>query len=100
MKIFGKKSHKAEKGEKLHSAEKCGTGTLLLWNGFVFDVRGFGCVQNQVLSTYGKSAQVPLHKSETDKKEKKLVTVIVRRFSSMEKRRLKTVRSCRFDKQL
>ena len=28
-------------------------GSLLLWNGFVFH----GCVQNQVLSTYGKSAQ-------------------------------------------
>ena len=27
-----------------------------LGDGFVFHVRGFGCVQNQVLSTYGKSA--------------------------------------------
>ena len=27
------------------------------WNGFVFDVRGFGCVPNQVPNTYGKSAQ-------------------------------------------
>ena len=26
-------------------------------NGFVFHVRGFGCIQNEVLSTYGKSAQ-------------------------------------------
>ena len=36
-------------------------GTLLLWNGFVFHVRDFGCgcVQNEVLSSYGKSAQCP-----------------------------------------
>ena len=34
--------------------KKIERGTLLLWNGFVFHVRGFGCVQNEVLSTYGK----------------------------------------------
>ena len=28
---------------------------LLLWNGFLSHVRGFGCVENEVLSTYGKS---------------------------------------------
>ena len=39
-----------------HSAEKIGKGALLLWNVFVFYVRGFGCVQNHVLSTHGKSA--------------------------------------------
>ena len=31
-------------------------GSLLLWNAFLFLIRGFGCVQNQVLSTYRKSA--------------------------------------------
>ena len=29
--------------------------TLLLWNGFLSHVRGFGCVEKEVLSTYGKS---------------------------------------------
>ena len=27
--------------------------TLLLWNGFLSHVRGFGCVENEVQSTYG-----------------------------------------------
>ena len=45
-----------KKGEKSHSAEKCKRGTLLLWNGFLSHVRGFGCVENEVQSTYGKSA--------------------------------------------
>ena len=40
------------------NAKKVERGTLLLWNGFVFHVRGFGCIQNQVLSSYGKSAHV------------------------------------------
>ena len=31
------------------------------WNGFVFDVRGFGCVQNQVPNTYCKSGSVALN---------------------------------------
>ena len=34
------------------SAEKNGKGSLLHFNGFVFHVRGFGCVQSQVLSTF------------------------------------------------
>ena len=29
--------------------------TLLLWNAFLSHVRGFGCVENEVLSIYGKS---------------------------------------------
>ena len=49
-------SHSAEKRGKSHSVEKFGNGTLLLWNGFLSHVRGFGCVENEVLSTYGKSA--------------------------------------------
>ena len=32
-------------------------GNLLLWNGFLFHVRGFGHVQNEVVSTYGKTAK-------------------------------------------
>ena len=40
-------SHSAKKLEVNHSALNC----------FVFYVRGFGCAQNQVLSTFGKSAQ-------------------------------------------
>ena len=40
-------SHSDEKGE-FHSVKKSGKATLLLWNGF--------CVENEVLSTYGKSA--------------------------------------------
>ena len=53
IKKFSKKSHKAKKGGSL-IVER---GYLLLWKGFVLHVRGFGCVQNQVLSTYRKSAQ-------------------------------------------
>ena len=37
--------------------KKVERGTLLLWNGFVFHVRGFECVQNEVLITDGESAQ-------------------------------------------
>ena len=48
---------KPKKGMKPHSAEKVEMGTLLLWNAFVFHVRGFGHVQNQVLSTHGTSAR-------------------------------------------
>ena len=43
--------------EKSHSGENMDRGTIQLWNGFIFHVRGFGCVQHQVLSTYGKNAQ-------------------------------------------
>ena len=45
-----------KKEGKSHSVEKSGKGTLLLWNGFLSDVRGFGCVENEVLSTYGINA--------------------------------------------
>ena len=51
--------------------QKDGKGALLPWNGFVFYVRGFGCVQSQVLSNYGKSAksaQKRTIQSEADKK--------------------------------
>ena len=44
-----------KKGGKSHSVEKVKRGTLLLWNGFLSHVRAFGCVENEVLSTYGKS---------------------------------------------
>ena len=55
--ICSKKSHRDEKtGSLIGRKSRKGDGTLLLWNGFVFHVRGFVCVQNQVLSTYGKSA--------------------------------------------
>ena len=60
LEIFKKirrKSHQPEKGGKSHSAENSGKGTFLLRNGFVFHCRGFGCVQNQVLNTHGKSGQ-------------------------------------------
>ena len=49
IKKFGKNQpHSAEKGGKSHSVEK-------KWNGFLSHVRGFGCVENEVLSTHGKS---------------------------------------------
>ena len=47
---------KTEKFEQSHNAEKSGKGALLLWNGFLSHVRDFGCVENKVLSTYGKNA--------------------------------------------
>ena len=53
---FSKKSHKTEKREVSECRKKWKGETLLLWNGFLSHVRGFGCVQNEVLSTYGKSA--------------------------------------------
>ena len=61
---------KPKKSES-HSAEKVDRGTLLLWNSFVFHVRDFGCVQNQVPNTYGKSAHSAQKvdiQSEADKK--------------------------------
>ena len=45
-----------KKEGKSHSVEKSGKGALLLWNGFLSHVRVFGCVEDEVLSTYGKSA--------------------------------------------
>ena len=53
-------------------------GTFLLWNGFLSHVSGFVCVENEVLSTYGKSAL--MHKKWTDRVEltkKKLAIVRV-----------------------
>ena len=44
---------KNENFEQSHSAEKCKRGIFL---GFDFKLDAFGCVQNQVLSTFGKSA--------------------------------------------
>ena len=49
-------SHSAQKRGKSHSVKKVERGDLLLWNGFLSHVRSFGCVQNEVLSTYGKGA--------------------------------------------
>ena len=73
LKKFRKKSHEAEKSLRVPNKSKISKmRTLLLWNGFVFHVRGFGCVQNQVLSTYFKSAQCVQKmdhlESEIDKK--------------------------------
>ena len=45
-----------KKGESLIVSKKVERGALLLWNGFLSHVRGFGCVENGVLSTHGKSA--------------------------------------------
>ena len=45
-----------KKGGSLIVSKKVERGTLLLWNGFLSHVRGFGCVENKILSTYGKSA--------------------------------------------
>ena len=51
-------------------SKKVERGTLLLWNGFLFHVRSFGCVQNEVLSTYDKvlSAQKVDRSRWTDEK--------------------------------
>ena len=42
--------------QSLKVSKKNGKGTLLLWNGFLFHDRGFGCDQNEVIITCGKSA--------------------------------------------
>ena len=57
-------------------------GTFLRWNGFVFHVRGFGCVKKMkylVLMVKIHCAAVPVHKKWTiqSKVDKKAVTVIV-----------------------
>ena len=54
IKNFGKKISFTvpKKGGKSQCRKKW---TILLWNGFLSHVRGFGCVENEVLSTYGKS---------------------------------------------
>ena len=43
---------------------------FLFWNGFVFHVGGFGCVQNEVLTNFGNSAHSAQKwdQRETDKK--------------------------------
>ena len=61
MKKFGKnekfeQSQCRKKKGKSHSVKKSGKRTLLLRNGFLSHVRGIGCVENEVPSTYGKSA--------------------------------------------
>ena len=56
IKLFRNISRSRKKGE-VSECRKIDEGTLLFWNGLDFFVRGFGCVQDQVLSTYGKSAQ-------------------------------------------
>ena len=60
-------SHSAEKRGKVSVSKKVERWTLQLWNGFLSHVRGFGCVENEVLSTYGKSAL--MHKKWTDRVE-------------------------------
>ena len=52
IKKFGKKVSQCRKKEESQCRKKW---TLLLWNGFLSHVRGFGCVENEVLSTYGES---------------------------------------------
>ena len=47
---------KSKTFQSLMVPKKVEKGTLLLSNGSVFHIRGFGCVHNQVLSTYRKSA--------------------------------------------
>ena len=89
LKNFEKKSHKAEKGRgKSHSAEKLEGGPFWVLH---FKVEAFGCVQNQVLSTFGKSESFTkscTYAMSEKSDEKKLVTVIVGLFS-LEKCRLK-----------
>ena len=47
-KKFSKEVAQNRKGrEKSHSAKKLERGTLLHCNGFLFHVRGFGCVQRK-----------------------------------------------------
>ena len=91
FKKLRKKSHKAEKGRgKSHSAEKLEGGPFWVLH---FKVEAFGCVQNQVLSTFGKSESFTKSgtyamSEKSDEKKRKLATVIVELFS-LEKRRLK-----------
>ena len=61
--VWNKSLPKSKLWGKSHSGGKSGKGILLLWNGFVFHVRGFGCGQNQVLNTCGKSPQCQCSKS-------------------------------------
>ena len=59
-----------------------------LWNGFLSYVRGFGCVENEVLSTYGKSAL--MHKKWIDRVEMTKKTSHCKSRDFLRKRRLKT----------
>ena len=45
-----------KKRESLTVSKKVERGTLMLWIGFLSHVRGFGCVENEVLTANGKSA--------------------------------------------
>ena len=58
LKIFRKKASQSRKwgGESLIEPKNIEEGTTLLWNAFVFHVRGVGCLQNEVLNTYGENA--------------------------------------------
>ena len=91
LKNFEKKSHKPKKGRrKSYSAEKLVGGPFWVLH---FKVEAFGGVQNQVLSTFGKSESFTkntyaMSEKSDEKKEKKLATVIAGLFS-LEKRRLK-----------
>ena len=67
---------------KSHSAEKREKG-----NGFLSHVRGFGCVENEVLSTYGKSAL--MHKKWTDRVERTKKTSHCESRDFLRKRQLK-----------
>ena len=92
LKNFEKGLTKPKKGRgKSHSAEKLEGGPFWVLH---FKVEAFGCVQNQVLSTFGKSEHFTksgtyaMSEKSDEKKDKKLATVIVGLFS-LEKRRLK-----------
>ena len=94
-KNFGKKLRNLnsltvpKKGGKSHSVEKSRKGTLLLWNGILSNVSGFGCVENEVLSTYGKSAL--MHKKSTDRVQLTKKTSHCKSRDFLRKRRLKTL---------
>ena len=49
-------SHSAKKGGKSHSVKKIGKGDPSALEWFLSHVRGFGCIENEELGTYGKSA--------------------------------------------
>ena len=88
LKNFEKSLTKPKKGRgKSHSAEKLEGGPFWVLH---FKVEAFECVQNQVLSTFGKSEYFTSGTYAMSEKsdEKKLATVIVGLFS-LEKRRLK-----------
>ena len=58
MEIFSKKV--SQKQKMSHSVEKSGKGGLFCFGMILFHIKGFGCVQKKILSTYHKvhSAQV------------------------------------------